>query len=571
MKFYKIIFGTNKGKVVPIINTGTKTTSIHDLPDQIIDIIFGVMIADDPSGKTVRYASAGDKELRRKFLGYIENDEKYRKYVINNANNRIMMLLRKIITDYYKLFTANNALKNDDGLIEDVISFSIPNQKIQGNHGNQGNKTINIHFQYTKAGQKHCVIKFMDTSDGAEHFVGFDVEEDESGNIFVRVANAYMYNMVNLNDEISGNFIEQVVYGDDLSSPESSISGMDVIPLMKMLVYIQSNFITTPDKQFFTQHHINQLIQHDFKFKITRHRFIKVSLLDSVYSFKSSRSQATENFKTTIKDFATFVKNIDTSQLFRSLENGTPATQKETISIVELPAAIQPDVMPLWQGPATNIQQPAQMTVLDHPNMLLLYDFEAFTGLSSLNLMRFYNAYLSKSKDNAASAQMQERINRTMKTWRNHNYRQPLFQTFPKISGLEDTEQINTNPEVVNSDIAICIRSYDDYGAQYVDNKHDEDWLIDGTTKSSIKLWIDNMSSSGSDQQPSGQTTKYYEFYPLLPDEGAVPGGGIRTKTYKRTTTYVKYDNKKHVIYTGTRGGRYIYLHKQYVSLNRLK
>jgi hypothetical protein len=89
-----------------------------------------------------------------------------------------------------------------------------------------------------------------------------------------------------------------------------------------------------------------------------------------------------------------------------------------------------------------------------------------------------------------------------------------------------------------------------------------------------VNAWIQSLLNDQHVIVTTGDVLPGFQFYPLLPigqtREGG--GGGARStsKTYTRTKQRIQYKNKKHVVHTGIRGGKYIVLNEKYVLISRL-
>jgi hypothetical protein len=199
------------------------------------------------------------------------------------------------------------------------------------------------------------------------------------------------------------------------------------------------------------------------------------------------------------------------------------------------------------------------MPLLGYNNAMLMHAYEKKTGTPSIILMRFYNDL--KFNLEVSNYANQARIHKTLTTWKENGFEQPLF--------TQEVADFFNKPSPSNNNFTNTLdaRYEQGFGVYYkhqtVASTDEQSNLLHGE----ILQWI---SSGLQNDGMRKHTINTIDVFPLLPI-GTASGGFKSTNSYKRTRQYSLYKNKKHVIYTGKRGGEYLYIAGKYVSVKKLK
>ncbi len=213
------------------------------------------------------------------------------------------------------------------------------------------------------------------------------------------------------------------------------------------------------------------------------------------------------------------------------------------------------------------IQTITTIPLLGNENANLIMEYENITGKQSTDIMRFYNRYLEQNHQGVNQKQKENQITRTLTTWKSVGFSQPTFenkvvQMFPGPVETSDEDGIDVTKH--------SLKTYDNHGIFYSFQYHDYVEKDLAVLYPNIQSWVEALNNGN--KVPLGNTSELpgFEFYPLLPMIGQ-GAGGDSIKKYTRTKERTLYCKIKHVIYTGKRGGKYIYLNEKYVPISKLK
>jgi hypothetical protein len=323
---------------------------------------------------------------------------------------------------------------------------------------------------------------------------------------------------------------------------------------------IQHN-MRTPNHPLVIEEDLASLISG--KFILSINKDVSYSNLQSkitqyiMKNFKQTRSLLHDRKE--FDEFIKFIKVPSTSAFETRITTARPRP------ILSVPAVF---VIPEEISSETNID------VLNSTNAEYMRQYASETGKPSIYLMRFYNQYLEVDEDEEYEEAetpvlphlKQQRIRQTLEQWRKVKFIQPHFTT-----ALDYHIAIDIfNPRDITD---IDLQYKGDYGIlvpEYIE------FDFNTSIKQEIITWLGHIESGKvpADYETSGFPPNAFQFFPLLPlaEPANALGGGRKSNTniYQKTKKRVIYKKKKYFVYTGKRGGEYIFINDTYVALYKL-
>jgi hypothetical protein len=446
----------------------------------------------------------------------------------------IPMLICYLIEKKYNLFKASLGyvyLDRYKVLIEDTTTLTI------------GSQTITILFKSKFAGvlTSQCVVTL--TSNELCQVFEFDVDDEvvyRHKQIPTDTSRMYLFHkrQPNMTSEFFVHFSLLL------------LRNKKTINLKVIITCMQSNSVGEQEENtFMDTRHVNMLFDYEFQCSSTN----KVSTLEKMTSFFSIKTLQTPKCDVSrlIMRFIFLIR--DSNILGLDLQVPVFLPSESILENIEIPLLTERAIL--------------DIPVLGHVNAMLMHEYAIKTGRRSVFLMQYYNNYLGSDHGTIElkQKQKQKQIYNTLIAWRKCHYAQPMFTR--KVAGHFQRLPSNdtTNRETT-------LQSCDSFG---VSSAVELNALQVELLTPLMHTWIAGSMASASSEDLDLVEVTAFEVYPLLPLplplDGA-RGGNYKTQPmYTRTKTRIYHKQNTHTVYTGKRGGRYIFVNQQYISLNKLK
>ncbi len=465
-------------------------------------------------------------------------------------------LVNYLVNEHYNLhmeyFNKNSTQQQN---LQDIMTLTIHDKII---------KIIFRCYQINNVVTHECIITFsaINPDTGIQTGDHFTIMYNVIGNILhinLDILNMTRINITDIIDLTAG-------FTADFKQQQA----VTICTLTDVLLYIQSNFFNESfHEPFIDDVAFSAFIAENYTYTFKRK---ESNLVDRRIS--RLKTIETGDIKNRIKSFSEFLLEDELITVF-----GKELKKKKNQSI-RLLQPLQPPLQPplqLHQITPTVFGNVTPIPLLGYDNINLIWQYSLITKKSSIYLMQFYNFYLEQKDENKPSAVKQKEINRALISWKERDFSQPKF-TEKIINKLKKIEKATTD----------VVKSYHHYGIHYKDKDIDtytEDFFQ--TLEQNVNDWLISLNSMSPRPPVEAPTSAHFrkrhrvattslqelqgfEFYPLL-----IPtiGGKATNKNmckFKRTNDRTLYNNKKYVINTGKRGGKYILLNNKYVLISKL-